>query len=122
VTYMASLAIYWPIEWNWEAARHDPFSLQPLAVRAWILTNGRRCAGAAGQYRRLSTLAPAETAYVPNRASNVALAGRQEGALGAIMEVLPRIPSPRPVTWARRAWLRRTRLSETWRRPSPGSS
>ena len=50
-------------------------------------------AGAAGEYQRLSTLAPAETAYVPNRAANVALAGRQEGALGAIMEVLPRIPS-----------------------------
>ena len=83
-----------------EAARLDPFSSTPLNVRAWILTNGQRYAEAAEDYRRLHELMPEEPAHVLNMATNLALAGSTDEALEALRDVLPLIPSPRPVTLA----------------------
>jgi tetratricopeptide (TPR) repeat protein len=83
-----------------EAIRLDPFGIQPLSVRAWILSNGQRYAEAAEQYRQLYTLAPSDPLHVLNMVSNLALVGQQEGALERIKELLPSFPSPRPVTLA----------------------
>jgi TolB-like protein/tetratricopeptide (TPR) repeat protein len=83
-----------------EASRLDPFGVSPPSVRAWILTNGQRYAEAAGQYRDLLTLAPDDPGYTLNLASNLALAGQQEEAIGILREILSFIPSPRPVTLA----------------------
>ncbi|MEJ2501872.1 MAG: hypothetical protein P8177_00930, partial [Gemmatimonadota bacterium] len=142
-TYMARLALHWPLEWDWEAARQDletalsldpdfadarwalaewygviagrtdrglevvgkalrldPFSVQPRAVRAWILFVGQRYAEAADEYGRLLQLAPGDPGITLNRASALALAGRRDLALRQIREVLPSIPEPRPVTLA----------------------
>lgn len=83
-----------------EAIRMDPFGLQPLNVRAWILTNGQRYAEAADQYRYLNALTPEARPHTLNLVSNLALAGQQDEALGILREILPFIPSPRPVTLA----------------------
>jgi tetratricopeptide (TPR) repeat protein len=83
-----------------EAARLDPFSVTPLNVRAWIFSNGQRYAEAAEAYRRLRDLAPENPAYALNMASHLALAGRTDEALETLRNMLPSIPSPRPVTLA----------------------
>lgn len=83
-----------------EAIRLDPFSVQPRAVRAWILTNGQRYAEAAEAYRGLLESAPGDVSVTLNLASNLALAGRPDEAAGRLREVLPAIPVPRPVTLA----------------------
>ena len=83
-----------------EAARLDPFSTTPLNVRAWIYSNGQRYAEAAEDYRQLHELNPSQGEFAINMASHLALAGRREEARQVLQEMLPQIPSPRPVTLA----------------------
>jgi serine/threonine-protein kinase len=83
-----------------EVERLDPFGLQPVTVRAWILITGQRYAEAAEVHQRLHEMVPGDPAHVLNRASFLALAGEREEALQLIREVLPGIPSPRPLTLA----------------------
>jgi len=83
-----------------EAIRMDPFGLQPLNVRAWVLTNGQRYAEAADQYRGLLILAPGHPLHTLNLISSLALAGEHEEALERINELLPLVPAPRPVSLA----------------------
>jgi TolB-like protein/tetratricopeptide (TPR) repeat protein len=83
-----------------EVERLDPFGVQPVTVRAWILTTGQRYAEAAEVHQRLHEMMPGDPAHVLNRASCLALAGEREEALRLIQEVLAGIPSPRSVTLA----------------------
>jgi Flp pilus assembly protein TadD len=143
VSHMALVAIHWPLEWDWEAARQDletalaldpdfadarwalaewygviagntdrgleviqeairldPFSLQPLTVRGWVLTNGRRYAEAADQYRQLVELGPNDLNHVMNLVSSLALSGQREEAQQRMREVLPHFSTPRGATLA----------------------
>jgi adenylate cyclase len=83
-----------------EAIRLDPFSVQPRAVRAWILTNGQRYEEAAEAYRGLLEMTSGDVATTLNLASNLALAGHRQEALGHLRDLLPAMPMPRPVTLA----------------------
>jgi adenylate cyclase len=83
-----------------EAIRLDPFGIQPLIVREWILKNGGRYAEAAEQSRELAEMDPGSWTHLLDMASNLALAGEEEEALQQIHEILPLIPSPRPPSLA----------------------
>jgi tetratricopeptide (TPR) repeat protein len=83
-----------------EVDRIDPFSLITPLVRGTIFMNGRRYAEAAEEYRWLHAQAPTEWGWDLRLASSLALAGRYEQALQTITEILPRLPSPRPVALA----------------------
>jgi adenylate cyclase len=83
-----------------EAVRLDPFSIQPLAVRAWILTVGQRYAEAAEEYRQLLEREPGDVGLTFHLATNLGLAGRADEALARLRQALPAVPTPRPVTLA----------------------
>ncbi len=83
-----------------EVDRTDPFSLITPMLRGSILMNGRRYPEAVEEYRWLKAQAPEEWSWDLLLASSLALAGRQEEARQTIQDVLPRIPSPRPVELA----------------------
>ncbi|MEJ2217783.1 MAG: hypothetical protein P8099_14330 [Gemmatimonadota bacterium] len=83
-----------------EAIRLDPFSVQPRAMRAWILTVGQRYAEAVREYEGLVARVPEEKGNVLNVVSSLALAGWPGEAARRLGEILPTIPSARPVTLA----------------------
>ncbi len=83
-----------------EAIRLEPFAVQPRTVRGWILFNGQRYDEAAAEYQRLLDQSPGSVTQTLNLVSNLALAGRREEALDRIRQLLPTIPTPRPVTLA----------------------
>jgi TolB-like protein/Flp pilus assembly protein TadD len=83
-----------------EARRLDPFAVIVSYLRGSILADGRRYAEAAEEYRLLQAQAPEEWSFGLELASNLALAGRREEAREIITEVLPVLPSPRPVALA----------------------
>jgi adenylate cyclase len=83
-----------------EAERLDPFSVQPLAVRGWILWSGRRFEEAADVFRRVVELTPEDPTQTRNLISTLALSGQQEEASQRLEQLLSRIPGPVPVDLA----------------------
>jgi len=83
-----------------EAARLDPFSVQPLIVKGWILWNGRRFDEAAQVYRQVVELAPGDPTQTRNLVSVLALSGQMEEAAREMERLLSRTPAPFPVDFA----------------------